>query len=395
MDVLHISRDTRSNSFSILVVVTISEYLDFVNTAYDKKGGIKGQRAPLKTRTAQIVRSRLIADIQKGAIIPPIVIGFLVESSSFERIGEASKDEIEEELRKLDLTQYVSIIDGMQRTTALYEASEHPGFDLQAELRVEFWVAEETNSLIYRMLVLNSGQIPWTLRRQIDVVFGQFKQELEREVDGLSLILSDDASRRTKAGQYQADQFVELFILFGLRKTSTSLQQNLAEEFARLDLIESTGKQSFPRSFKVCAEILVTLDQAVSRVESINSEVELKRFKSGRDLFTSHPARIGLVVSLARQVYGLPGIDKELVESEKELDVLSQKFKDHIDFINSLSNDALADLLDFESLDERIRIPSGKVGEFEREFFLKAFTSLITLIKESPELSSYHPLWVA
>ena len=221
------------------------------------------------------------------------------------------------------------------------------------------------------------------------------KQELEREVDGLSLILSDDASRRTKAGQYQADQFVELFILFGLRKTSTSLQQNLAEEFARLDLIESTGKQSFPRSFKVCAEILVTLDQAVSRVESINSEVELKRFKSGRDLFTSHPARIGLVVSLARQVYGLPGIDKELVESEKELDVLSQKFKDHIDFINSLSNDALADLLDFESLDERIRIPSGKVGEFEREFFLKAFTSLITLIKESPELSSYHPLWVA
>lgn len=60
------------------------------------------------------------------------------------------------------------IIDGMQRTQAMLDAGEN---FLSREIRVELWLSESLNKLIYRMLVLNTGQVPWTMQRQLEVVY--------------------------------------------------------------------------------------------------------------------------------------------------------------------------------------------------------------------------------
>ena len=395
MNLIHRLKDNRSNSYSVLAIMKISAYLDYVNEAYNNKGGIQGQRAPLKTRTAQIVRRRLIDDLCQGAVIPAIVLGLLFEEEQFDKLDSIDNSGLEQLLKSIDLGKYLSIIDGMQRTTALFDARESEKFNVDNEIRIEFWLAKSTNSLLYRMLVLNSGQIPWNLRRQIEVIFKQFKTELETHVDCLKLIESDDSSRRKQPGEYQVDQFIELFMLFGLRKVSTSMQQQIAEEFARLDLIESTSKESFPASFRIATSILVDLDIAISRAGEIRSDTEISRFKTGRDLFTSHPARIGLIVAIAREIFGLPGIEKDQQVAERDARILEETFSNHVDYLNGLNEEELINVINFESLDERIKVPAGKVGEFEREYFTKAFSTLISLVKDSVHVSSYRPLWVA
>ena len=52
----------------------------------------------------------------------------------------------------------------------------------------------------------------------------------------------------------------------------------------------------------------------------------------------------------------------------------------------------LFDFLDLPSLDERATLRSNKVGEYERNFFLSAFKTLIQLIK-SDNIVNMTPCW--
>jgi len=395
MKILDISLDTRANCYSVLTSMSISDYFMLVESAYGNRGAIEGQRAPLKTKTAQRIRERMVADLTKGAILPPIVLGVLLTKHGYEMMSKDPSSFCDTLLKSIDPQKHVSIIDGMQRTTALYEAIEQETLDVNRSVRIEFWFASSSNSMIYRMLVLNSGQIPWNLRRQIEVIYRQFKEELEGRIPNLELITSDDNSRRKKPGEYQSDQFIELFILFGLRKTKISLQEQITEEFARLDFIESSSKESFSIHFEAIAKLLVDYDIAISGKEEIINDSVTTRFKTGKDIFTSQPAKVGFIVAASRYIYGLPGVERGDKIIEENFKKLNNNLYAHIEFLSSLSSEEIITILDLSTLDERIKIPSGKVGEFEREYFLRAFSSFFHLLEENSRIDSYLPLWVA
>ncbi len=82
----------------------------------------------------------------------------------------------EESLRTL------AIIDAMQRTAAILEAAAEDETVLRRNLRVEFWLATSIRAMIYRMLVLNTGQVPWTISRQLSVVFAPLLEKIKRNV---------------------------------------------------------------------------------------------------------------------------------------------------------------------------------------------------------------------
>lgn len=50
----------------------------------------------------------------------------------------------------------------------------------------EFWLAKSVRALVYRMLVLNTGQVPWTLSRQLGVVFEPLHQMSWETSSGLT-----------------------------------------------------------------------------------------------------------------------------------------------------------------------------------------------------------------
>ncbi|HCD6195983.1 TPA: hypothetical protein NDT86_004241, partial [Klebsiella pneumoniae] len=67
----YVLEDKRVDCLSIIHTTKLSQYLTFAEKAYAEKGGIYGQRAPLKTKTAQTIRERMVSDIIDGAVLPP------------------------------------------------------------------------------------------------------------------------------------------------------------------------------------------------------------------------------------------------------------------------------------------------------------------------------------
>lgn len=388
------TKDERVNCYSVIAKVSVQDYMDFINKVYLNKGGIEGQRSPLKTKSAQRIRKRLVADIQRKAVIPPIVIGISLTNEQYESFERDIPQGLNLVLSEVTADEQVSIIDGMQRTTAIFEALAEMEEIRNHEIRLEFWIAKSTNSLIYRMLVLNTGQIPWNLKRQLEVVFAQLKKELESNVNGLKLFTSDDRETRNNPGEYQASHFIELFMLFGTKRISTDIHEELAEEFAKLDIIETSGNVEFMDIFYSVSTILVNIDAVFSKVTANNTDMELSKFKIGKDIFTSQPARAGFIVAFSQEIFGLPGVEYSYEEQTRRTEVIKNKFTQLIAYINGLDLNRLSEFIDLPTLDEKISLSSksGKVGEFERNYFLKSFKTLIDIVK-TDTLHSLTPCW--
>lgn len=386
---LDIIKDSRIDCQSVMLSYSLKEYLDLVKSAYKNKGGLEKQRTALKTSTAKRIRERMVNDLQAGAIFPPVVLGIILPENKVNEQLEPS----DFQALVSDFRDSVTIIDGMQRTTAMYEVVQNQKNEKlnHTPVRVEYWVAKSINSLIYRMLVLNTGQVPWNLRRQIEVVFNPILDEIKNSGIELEVLEIDDSKQRRKAGQYQADKLIELFIAFGLRKEKVNLQEQLADEFSRLDFIEATSNAQFIENFNKILGYLVKLDIAFDKYPSQNIK---ERFERGKNIFDSQPAMVGFITACAREIMGKPGgIERNQDEKAKRLNKLSKDIELLLENLNKLNTDALGDFLDLLTLNEVIDSKkTGKVGDYERAFFLKAFD---TLIEERFEVSSLTVCWRA
>lgn len=250
MELTNISviKDNRSDCFSIMGITNIKDYIEYIKTIYNDRGGITGQRDALKTSSAIKIRKRMIMDIVSGTVLPPIVVGLILSENEFNRIYEefghtASLDNTTvSSIIKEIAPENISLIDGMQRTTAIIEAIETSKNIINNTMRIELWVVKNINNLLYRMLILNTGQVPWNVRRQLEVLYSPIKKAISEAIPDIMIYSIDDGKRRSASSQYQGDDIIELFLAFGSRKEKIELKERIAEEFTRLDFIETTEK---------------------------------------------------------------------------------------------------------------------------------------------------------
>lgn len=384
---LDVLEDTRSNCFSIMTTAKMGEYLEFILAPYKEKGGIEEQREPLKTSSALRIRERMIDDISLGTILPPIVIGIISQEGKQPNWKEITPDSFSVYLDDLPKSN-IMIIDGMQRTTALLAASDRKEIK-KNNLRVEFWVARDINNLVYRMLVLNTGQVPWNLRRQIEVVFRSMISDIKKLVPDIDLITISDNNRRTQAGQFHANDVVELYLVFGSRKEKIDTKERLADEFTRLDFIQATEKDDFTKIFYEVLKYLARIDKVFGKFQQGEED---GRFNNGKDIFKSQPARVGYITATAKFILGRPGIDREPKEIDSQLRKFSTEVEKFINKIGGIETRELGDFLQLDLLNESLAKKSGRVGDFEREFFTKAFD---TLLEERFEVPSLGVCWRA
>jgi hypothetical protein len=379
--------DTKVNCLSVMNSQSVATYLKLAEEAYKDKGGIKGQRTPLKTKTAQRIRARMVDDIIDGAVLPPLVIGLIVDKEQYKKLKNLNNSEnIATILDAIDYTSF-AIIDGMQRTTALMEAQEKAPEVSNLKVRIEYWIAISMNSLIYRMLVLNTGQVPWDIKRQLDTVYDPIVRELTNDLPEIDIRLIDQTGRRTSAGQYQSSKLIEYFLCYTSRKHSIDLKEKVAEDFARMDALDATSNINFLNDFKDIIRIMVNLDHEFSRVN-----IDEGRFRDGKDIFTSVPAGVGFVSAASVYLYGPPGFQLNLIESNEIKNNLIEEMKLFVDKLQQLNTVELGSFLEIELLNEKISAKSGKIGTFERDFFFKAFESLF---KYNKKLTSMAPCWSA
>ena len=388
--------DKRVNCHSIMTMMSTRDYLHLVERAYENRGGIEFQREKLRTTSAIRIRRRMVEDIVNGAVLPPVVVGVVLHKDDFGDVGKKNLAQLIALIQDQEVAR-ISIIDGMQRTTALREAlSADPEVGVR-QMRVEFWVSESTNSLIYRMLVLNTGQVPWNLRSQVEVVFRSLILEVESNVTGLEVLQQADGRRRSKGGQFQADDLIELFLVFGSRKEKIDIRERLADEFTKLDFMEAASDKDFSKHFCMALGALVCIDIAFDRLKKARSSTDRTtrvRFENGRDLFASQPACVGLITSVALAVFGRPGVTRSAADQNQRLEKLCSGVKKLATRLQVLSIENLEEFIAFQTLNEAIaRGKSGlSVGDMEREFFLKGFQ---VLIEEEFSVADMAPCWRA
>lgn len=283
----------------------------------------------------------------------------------------------------------VSIIDGMQRTAALTEAVSVESSVNESIIRVEIWIAENVSSLVYRMLVLNTGQVPWTLGRQMTVVYQPLLNEIRNNVPEITRILGLDRNeRRVSAGEFSGDDLVELYLAFSLRKTNLDAKEQLSEEFSRLDVVENLSDKKFQEQFYHALRILARLDEEFSRFESTTSN----RLSKGRNIFDSQPARIGLIVALAQKGLGRPGTELDTEERQKRIVSLVENSDKLIELLKMMDSDGVGEFLKLDVLREILDQRVGQVGRYERSVFHEAFKALID---DRFETSNMEPYWRA
>lgn len=390
---LDLLKDIRSNCLSLMVTIPVGEYLQLAEDAYKGQGGIRGQRAPIKTKTGLSIRKRMIDDICRGAVLPPIVIGFCVNPpiDHIYQLLESGTDW--KEIATGNSSYGLSIIDGMQRTTALQEAIDNDLSVLEKPIRIEIWIGESVNSLIYRMLILNTGQVPWELSRQLETIYHQFLNRIRRTVPNIDIFLKDDRRRRSTGGQYQSSSIIELFLLFSSRRIEIDIKDRVAEDFARIDAIESSAHRDFMDIFVSTLKYMAKLDHAFSKLENlptIDGE-EARRFDSGKAIFASFPAMVGFCVAAAVTIFDEPGFDVRWDEVPRRLTTIEHAVDSLCTKIDQLSQPELVEFMQLDLLEERLKQRSGQVGRFEREFFRRAFSSMV---RNVDRLESMKPCWV-
>jgi len=379
--------DRRTDCFSALVQIRTGDYLELVKKAHEERGGIAGQRDVLKTTTAKRIRDRMISDIQAGAVLPPVVIGVVVDDAAVKALENGQHDQA-------TLLQYVhkrelSIIDGMQRTASLIEAGSADSIVFDRDMRVEFWIARSVRALIYRMLVLNTGQVPWTLARQLSVVYAPLLHEIKQHVKNLDKVFTPDTpGRRVGSGQFSSDSLVELYLAFSLRKTSVDPRESLSEEFSRLDFVQNLSDDAFQDHFYKSLTLLVDLDLAFERYEG----QRIGRFSRGKDVFGSQPARIGFIAAIAMHVVGRPGLDRPLAQRNARIKVITKQVASLIAKLAKLTPEKVGNFLRLDILSEVIDKKVGQVGRYERGVFTDAFR---VLLEEEFAVPNMEPCWRA
>lgn len=391
MNILGMNFDERSNCLSILTIMPLSEYRKIAYKPFDEGGNLEGQRDVIRrSSVAAKIRKRMNDDFLKGAIFPQVVLGVLLKEDTFKQLKLEKEDFTPEEYEK----NSISIIDGMQRSYIYF--SNYQGNEDKL-IRVEFWVSFKITKLLYRMLVLNTGQVPWNTRRQIEVIYSGLSGEIINRIkekhsdisDKIHIFTIDDARRRAQAGNYQKSTMIELYLGFNTRKVKVDVNDELADEFQRFDMMESIEKERNFDFFVDVFALLCKLDFALSNCTP-DPEVSNGQFKEGKDIFTSVPACLGFVVACAEYIMGKIPVERDDDKKTEKLEKLNCQMDKVIQKVeNEQQNDKF---LELEVLNDIIeKLPRTKIGDEMRIYFKQVFTELLKYddIDEIPSLDVF------
>ena len=275
------TKDLRTNTVVIYAQLPIGDYLNLVGENYDE---FEIQRRRQKHKAYERMRE----DIINGALLPSITLAVrpdVVEDydkylNIDHEITEAASEGINELLQRKD---QVRIIDGLQRTHILKEISQDKHmFDEHHKLLVEFWFEANMYNLIYRIIVLNAGQKPMSLRHQIELLFGTISNQLEKDIANIEIFTERDEKRRTQPRKYPLERIVTAYQSFMLKDPETDKQsliaKKISEEEGILALTETDlGKQfeEFTNYLKIYAELDDKLHSIYPGQREVESPINL------------------------------------------------------------------------------------------------------------------------
>jgi len=258
--------DVRTGTPVVYTQMTIPDYLTIVGKRFED---FHLQRRREKHKAY----GRLEADIRDGALLPSITLAVKPE-----RVTEImpAYDEYRGDPARggalaaaLNRTGTVDILDGLQRTYIMRDLSDQgETFKPDQRILVEFWLERDLHNLIYRIIVLNAGQKPMSIRHQLELLFASLQESILKRLPGVEIYLERDNMRRTKPKKFAFDVVVTAYqamITGSPEIQKANVVANELMESSALDLGEEGVSEQFDRFVEMLRRY-VEFDEHAARI---------------------------------------------------------------------------------------------------------------------------------
>jgi hypothetical protein len=226
--------DLKSGAHVIYCQASPDEYLDIVGESF-------GDFSIQRKRENHKAYKRLKSDIIEGCLLPSITLS--VKHHLVRKITEEIEN-IENLQSLLSKKDVVDILDGLQRTYLLSDIrKEGLQFREGQELLLEFWLEPEISKLIYRMIVLNSGQKAMSMRHQVELLFHSLRQTIVERVPGIDILLEKEVKRRTQPNKYSLSNIASSYQAFITSSHENDKENLVAQRLIDEDAFDSTEQE--------------------------------------------------------------------------------------------------------------------------------------------------------
>lgn len=370
-------RDSRINATNVLIELTIGEYS---RLAVDiTKNNIFQRR---RVGSSKTVYSLLKQDLMQECVIPPIVLALTSASSRFD------SQHLESFPKHLaDNKEHLVILDGLQRTytildllSDLQKAGDQETLEkvMSNKIRVEIYVGLNRIGILYRMLTLNTGQTPMSLRQQIEILYLDY---IDSTVEGVELIRETDNRPATHINQYNFKDVVEGFNAYLDRDELPIEKSDILENIGGLEKLSKENQASdlFGLYIKSWHQFILKIDEICANTRLSEEYLEKKTTpfgKSALQVFKKPQAMSGFGAAVGKM------IDFEMIRNFDDLDTIIEGFgiDEPVDFLEEINN----------SLDW-IKSNTKKIGNAQRSYFQFFFRDLINKDSDSfgrPQLAA-------
>ena len=371
MNIISRMYDNRISAESIIIEIKYKEYLKFA-TEIIKNNELQRK----KVNSSKTVYSLLKDDLKQGCIIPPIVLA--ISDGEYERDWDDTKvlSFIEENLKRL------LILDGLQRTYTLIRAQDELIKEDNKEnienfgnrlLRLEIYLGINKFGILYRMLTLNTGQTPMSVRHQIEILYKDFN---ETKIEGVELIPEVDKKPTDKLGVYNFRDIIEGFNSYIERNELPLDKVDILQNIKSLEKLsfENQKEDLFKEFVQTYNKLVIKFDELTEKKEvtqELLGEYEINSTPFGKNvikIFNRSQALTGFGAAVGKLK------DFKLISSIRELEEIFNEFKindeDKVNWMYQL----------LKKLD-KIKDGSKKIGNSQRMFFQYFFRELFN--KES------------
>lgn len=359
--------DIKTNAKVIYCQTTPQKYLEIIGSNF-KDFELQRKKENHKAY------NRLKADIIEGTLLPSITLA--VKHEHVEEIL-AKLDDPKALEEKLSSTEgIVDILDGLQRTYILSELKENKvQFKEGQTLLLEYWLESDLQNIIYRMIVLNSGQKAMSMRHQIDLLFATTRKTIQDRILGVELFTEKEGKKRTTPNKYPLSHIAGAYYAF-LKGTPEQDGENIVNHQITNEISESSKEklnsdfEMFLTIFKYFNEIdqlswdlYQRIDEEKIRLD--RNEIENILPSDGYNWFGSDNVLLGFFAAAGQLIEN--GMVDKLFRALEKMKVDIQK-------INSeKSLEDYFDIYKYELLLKKINAKKVNIGSERRKYILQMF----------------------
>lgn len=367
--------DGRINAKNLLIEIPAREYLSI---AKEILANNEFQRR--RVRSSPTLYSLLKEDLLRGCVIPPIVLAFGGDGAEQVQTG-AEVEFIQAHSRDL------LILDGLQRTSSMLDLE----LELQAKndvdslnklynhiLRLEIYIGINRLGVLYRMLTLNTGQTPMSLRQQVEILYLDY---VRIPIGDIRLIREVEEAAIDQIGKYSFKAVIDGFNSYLERNELPIDRYDLLESVKSLEKLSREDDQA--NLFK---EFIETYHSFVAKIDELSNG---QTFSSNDLGISGQPFGIDArrIFSKEQPMAGFGAAIAKLRDFGKiaSFDIVNESIR-HLT-ASSTPIHALESLLNRL---ETIRLSSKKIGNSQRLYFHFYFRELF-----NPESDAFRDISTA